>query len=162
LTQRYFYESFDGYDSFIVAVYEYAWEQLRDELFRNGHGVVDERELVRIAIRTWVDVIVNRPAIARTILQAPHAEPVLRKSAQKQMRDAVGIVVRSMTTIVDPLERSIAASAVYGSLTMCFIHYLDGEIRATPEQLEDHCIAVITRLLVPADDDPRPRTDNTR
>lgn len=109
LTQRYFYESFDDYDSFIVAAYRRARKIVRVNVARNVAGRTDMRQIIEGSIAGWVEVLVAQPDVVRTILRAPETEAVLKASAQRQRADVEDMIVRELHHIADPPTKSIVA-----------------------------------------------------
>lgn len=151
LTQRYFYESFQDYGSFVEAVYRRAWEIVRTSAVRNVGELTDKKQIIKAGVRSWTEVIATQPDVVRTILQAPDTEFVLKAPALHQRADAERLALRVLDDVEDPLTRTMIVRSVWGSLRTLFMSYMNNEIDCSIEEFEHHCEIVLMRLLVPAD-----------
>lgn len=152
LTQRYFYEIFDDYDSFVAAAYRRARRIVRVNVARNVAGRTDMRQIIEASITGWVEVLVAQPDVVRTILRAPETEAVLKASAQRQRADVEDMIVRELHHIADPPTKSIVARAVWGAIRTLLLGYLDDEIPCSPEELNRQCVALVEHMVLLAGD----------
>lgn len=156
VTQRYFYEIFDDYDSFVDAAYRRAWEIVRTNVVRNVDGHTDKRKIIAGSVHGWAEIIAAQPDVVRTILQAPETEAVLKTPALRQRADAERLTLGVLDDVEDELARTVIARSVWGSLRSLFISYMNKEIHSTAAEFENQCVAMLMRLLIPHDCRPGP------
>lgn len=150
LTQRYFYESFDDYDSFIVATYRRARKIVRTNIARKVAGRTGMREIIEASIAGWTEVIVAQPEVVRSILQAPETEIALKNLAERQRADIEGMIAQELSHIADPLERGIVARSVWGAVRTLFMDYLNFEILCSPAELNLQCAVLVVHMILSA------------
>ncbi|WP_236737561.1 TetR/AcrR family transcriptional regulator [Mycobacteroides franklinii] len=151
LTQRYFYESFQDYDSFVEASYRRAWEIVRSSAVRNVAELTDKKQIIKAAVRSWTKVIANQPDVVRTILQAPDTESVLKEPALRQRADAELLALRVLDDVEDPLARTMIVRSVWGSLRTLFMSYMNDEMDCSLLDFESRCETILVRLLIPSE-----------
>lgn len=145
LTERYFYESFDDRDAFVRAVYAAVGEQVRTALEAAVGTAPRPGDLPEAAVRAFVELIVDRPALGRVLLLGPLREPSLGGQGLDLAPTFVLLVQQQLTAIADREERHMVAVGLVGALTSLFIGYLDGTVAVSPERLVRHCVGLLVQ-----------------
>ncbi len=145
LTERYFYESFDDRDAFVRAVYAAVGEHVRAVLEGAVGTVPQPRDVPGAAVRAFVELLVDRPAVGRVLLLGPLREPALGGQGLDLAPAFVTLVRQQLTAIADRDERHLVAVGLVGALTSLFIGYLDGTVTVAPERLVRHCVSLLVQ-----------------
>ena len=144
LTERYFYESFPDRDQFVLAVYEHVAEQARGVIVEAVATAKSPTDLAESAVRAFVELIVDHPAVGRVLLIAPMADTALAERG-KQHAPGFGLLIEAqLSEIDDPEERQMTAVGLVGALVTLHVAYLDGGIRVDREKFIRHCVRLLT------------------
>lgn len=139
-TERYFYESFADRDAYVRAVYAHVGERARNVIagaVRDAHGNIPEA-----AVRAFVELVLDNPAVGRVLLLAPLSEPAIGGSGAALVPDFVELV-RAQLSTHDPDEQHLVAVGVVGALTALFVGYLDGTVTTEREAFLAHCVRLV-------------------
>ncbi|MGW0017827.1 TetR/AcrR family transcriptional regulator [Rhodococcus sp. NPDC003382] len=143
LTERYFYESFGDRDKFVRAVYDEVGDRARTALIEAVAGAPPNKR-ADAAVRVFVELMVDQPAMGRVLLLAPLREPAIGTSGVELAPQFVTLV-REQLPIEDPEKRHMVAVGLVGALTSLFMGYLEGTIVVPRETLVQHCVELVER-----------------
>ena len=87
LTERYFYESFGDREQFVAVVYDEVANRAHAALVDAVAGA-EAATRAEAAVRAFVALMVDRPAMGRVLLIAPSREPSLGGRGSRQHRDS--------------------------------------------------------------------------
>ncbi|TCN57183.1 hypothetical protein EV641_102327 [Rhodococcus sp. SMB37] len=144
LTERYFYESFTDRDAFVREVYGLVGERARDALVAAVTSAEHTRR-AEAAVRAFVALMVDEPAMGRVLLLAPLREPAISGRGVELAPVFVSLVSAQLTEIGDDAVRHMVAVGLVGALTSLFMGYLDGAITVPRETFVHHCVALLER-----------------
>jgi AcrR family transcriptional regulator len=143
LTERYFYESFPDRDQFVLAVYEHVAEQARGVLVDAVASTTSPADLAESAVRAFVELIVDRPAMGRVLLIAPMADTALAERGMQHVPGFGMLIENQLSEIDDAEERQMTAVGLVGALASLHIAYLDGGIKVDREKFVAHCVRLL-------------------
>lgn len=141
LTERYFYESFGDRDTFVRAVYDEVGARARSALIAAVEGAPANKR-ADAAVRVFVELMVDDPAMGRVLLLAPLREPAIGTSGV-ELAPRFVTLVREQLAIEDPDKRHMVAVGLVGALTSLFMGYLEGTIAVPRETLVRHCVELV-------------------
>ncbi|HET8992373.1 MAG TPA: TetR/AcrR family transcriptional regulator [Rhodococcus sp. (in: high G+C Gram-positive bacteria)] len=144
LTERYFYESFTDRDAFVRAVYGLVGDRARDVLVAAVSSAAHARR-AEAAVRAFVALMVDEPAMGRVLLLAPLREPAISGRGVELAPVFVALVSAQLTEIGDDAVRNMVAVGLVGALTSLFMGYLEGAIAVPRETFVHHCVALLER-----------------
>jgi|SRR5436305_4767218 len=147
LTERYFYESFADREELVAAVYEHVGEEARQVLVDAVMAAPSPEQRAELAVRAFVELIVDDPRKGRVLLLAPLTDPALTRRGL-HLLPAFAALVGEQLSRGDETDRQLVAIGLVGALSNVFIAYLEGSLRVTRERLVAHCV----RLVLGADD----------
>ena len=147
LTERYFYESFADREELVAAVYEHVGEEARQVLVDAVMAAPSPEQRAELAVRAFVELIVDDPRKGRVLLLAPLTDPALTRRGL-HLLPAFAALVGEQLSRGDETDRQLVAIGLVGALSNVFIAYLDGSLRVTRERLVAHCV----RQVLGADD----------
>ena len=147
LTERYFYESFADREELVAAVYEHVGEEARQVLVDAVMAAPSPEQRAELAVRAFVELIVDDPRKGRVLLLAPLTDPALTRRGL-HLLPAFAALVGEQLSRGDETDRQLVAIGLVGALSNAFIAYLEGSLRVTRERLVAHCV----RLVLGADD----------
>jgi AcrR family transcriptional regulator len=142
LTERYFYESFSDRDAFVREVYTDVGERARDALVA-AVGAAPRARRAEAAVRAFVELMVDEPAMGRVLLLAPLREPAITNRGVELAPMFVSLIGEQLTALRDPGERNMVAVGLVGALTSLFMGYLDGALPVSRETLVQHCVRLL-------------------
>lgn len=143
LTERYFYESFDGLDAALIAVMDGIADEIADRTvaaLETAEGGPAER--VRVSIGEFVRILTDDPRKGRvTIVESvsldalrPHRAELLSRFAElsaHEARELYGPEAWSET------EGRMAATMFIGGVAELVTAWIEGRIEATPDEVAD-------------------------
>lgn len=145
LTPRYFYESFADLDALLVALFD----AIADEVAQNVLAAVspppgDARSTARAAIAAGVHVLTDDPRKGRVLFAEAIGSEALAARRRTTLRGFAALVAaqgRAFYGISAPTGQHVDPASVMlvGGLAEAFAAWLDGDIRASREQLIDDC-----------------------
>ncbi len=144
LTERYFYESFTDRDGFVREVYAHVGARARDVLVEAVDGA-EPSYRAESAVRAFVSLMVDEPAMGRMLLLAPLREPAISGRGVELAPVFVALVSAQLTAIDDDAVRTMVAVGLVGALTSLFMGYLDGAVDVPRETLIRHCVTLLER-----------------
>ncbi|MDZ7673953.1 MAG: helix-turn-helix domain-containing protein [Acidimicrobiales bacterium] len=140
LNPRYFYESFDGLDELVVAVYDHVIDLLHIDVVRAVNEAGDDPvEAVRAVVTTLVDFVDGDRRMGRVLYVEALGNEALNVRRMQTGFDLVDILQQDVerrrgTKGAQQLERLAAAMLVGGSSEV-LAAWLDGRIDMTRDEL---------------------------
>ena len=143
LTERYFYESFDGLDAALIAVMDGIADEIAERTvaaLASAEGGPADR--VRVSIGEFVRILTDDPRKGRVAIVEsvsldalrPHRAELLRRFAElsaHEARELYGPEAWSET------EGRMAATMFIGGVAELVTAWIEGRIEATPDEVAD-------------------------
>lgn len=144
LTERYFYESFADRDALLLAVYDQVAQEAHDALVTAVRDARDElTALVRAAVTSFVELIIDDPRKGTVLLLAPLTDPALVQRGAELLPNFTTLIHDQLPASIDDTERRLIAVGVTGALTNLFTAYLNGSIDVPRDRLVEHCVRML-------------------
>jgi AcrR family transcriptional regulator len=146
LTERYFYESFEGRDELLLAVFDRVSEEAAAAVLAAVEAAPhDAREKAQAAIGTFVEMLTSDPRGARAILIESMSTPALQQRRQDAIRAFAALVSEQArgfygAEAVAEQDAELTALALTGGLAELLVSWLDGRLDVPRERLVDHCV----------------------
>ncbi|MEU7144044.1 TetR/AcrR family transcriptional regulator [Nocardia sp. NPDC046473] len=143
LTDRYFYESFTSRDELLDVLYR----QVADEFLQpmTAFAATDEPTRDRELAKILVDKVLDDPRKSRLFLVEPYSSTGLGQTTISVMPVFTRLMQDHLFShIDDPVKRRLAAVTMASGNAGMFSAWLNGSLRATRDEIIDHCVAVIT------------------
>lgn len=158
LTERYFYESFDGKDQFLIAVYEQTIAVFRDAIIAAMRTApADQRGRARAIYGAMVDVAADDPRHGRVVVLVTVSDPVLSHLG-RQATERVGLLIAGPLTGADgsdAIDAQLTGIALAGSTWNLVLSWLDGRLDISRDRLVEHLVD-LTMNALPTTSRPRP------
>ncbi|WP_034271952.1 TetR/AcrR family transcriptional regulator [Haloechinothrix halophila] len=144
LTERYFYESFADRDALLLAVYDQVAQEAHDALVAAVRDARDElTALVRAAVTSFVELIIDDPRKGTVLLLAPLTDPALVQRGAELLPNFTALIHDQLPASIDDTERRLIAVGVTGALTNLFTAYLNGSLDVPRDRLVEHCVRML-------------------
>lgn len=143
LTDRYFYESFTSRDELLDVLYRSVAEEFLGPMtaFTNADDPSRDLELAEIL----VDKVLEDPRKSRLFLVEPYSSTGLGQTTIAVMPAFTRLIQDHLFVhIEDPVRRRLAAVSMASGNAGMFSAWLNGSLRATREQIVEHCVATLT------------------
>ena len=153
VTERYFYENFAGRDALLAAVYEHLLvitQRAVIEAVLAAPGSADAK--ARAAIGAFVDLVVADPRLARIGFVESLAHPTLRALRQTSLLSFSELVVAQAADLYGPAlaeqteQVRLAALLLTGGLFETLVHWLDGHLALTRDEVVDRCARIFAAV----------------
>ncbi|WP_433761110.1 TetR/AcrR family transcriptional regulator [Nocardia sp. CA-135398] len=141
LTDRYFYESFASRDELLDVLYR----QIADEFLEpmTAFAAADPSR-DRVLSEILVDKVLADPRKSRLFLVEPYSSTGLGQTTIAVMPVFTKVLQDHLFAhIDDPVRRRLAALTMASGNAGMFSAWLNGSLRATREQVIDHCVATL-------------------
>ena len=125
----------------VRAVYDEVGARARSALIAAVEGAPANKR-AGAAVRVFVELMVDDPAMGRVLLLAPLREPAIGTSGV-ELAPRFVTLVREQLAIEDPDKRHMVAVGLVGALTSLFMGYLEGTIAVPRETLVRHCVDLV-------------------
>lgn len=143
LTDRYFYESFTSRDELLDVLYRQVAEEFLQPM--TAFAATDEPTRDRELAKILVDKVLDDPRKSRLFLVEPYSSTGLGQTTISVMPVFTRLMQDHLFShIDDPVKRRLAAVTMASGNAGMFSAWLNGSLRATREEIIDHCVAVIT------------------
>jgi AcrR family transcriptional regulator len=166
LTDRYFYESFADRDELLLAVFDQVAAEARDALVAattgagdgstaagHGAGPYGDAELAervaRRAVERFLAVLVDDPRKGRVLLLEPLTDATLSRRAVEVLPLFASLVRAQLGAATTALEADMTATALIGALANLFGRWLQGDLRASRQEIADFGVHLLTTLAPP-------------
>ncbi|WP_054812854.1 TetR/AcrR family transcriptional regulator [Nocardia arizonensis] len=143
LTDRYFYESFTSRDELLDVLYRQVAEEFLEPM--TAFAVADDPSRDRALSEILVDKVLKDPRKSRLFLVEPYSSTGLGQTTIAVMPAFTRLIQDHLFShIEDPVRRRLAAVTMASGNAGMFSAWLSGSLRATRDQIVDHCVATIT------------------
>ncbi|WP_225730090.1 MULTISPECIES: TetR/AcrR family transcriptional regulator [unclassified Nocardia] len=143
LTDRYFYESFASRDELLDVLYR----QVADEFLApmTAFAATDDPARDRQLSEILVDKVLADPRKSRLFLVEPYSSTGLGQTTIAVMPVFTRLMQDHLFAhIQDPVRRRLAAVTMASGNAGMFSAWLNGSLRASRDQIVDHCVATLT------------------
>jgi AcrR family transcriptional regulator len=157
LTDRYFYENFADRDDLLLAVFDQVAAEARDALVAatveardgsDGDAELSER-VARRAVERFLAVLVDDPRKGRVLLLEPLTDATLSRRAVEVLPLFAGLVRAQLGLTTTALDADMTATALIGALANLFGRWLQGDLRASRQEIADFGVHLLTTLAPP-------------
>ncbi|WAL69239.1 TetR family transcriptional regulator [Amycolatopsis cynarae] len=141
LTERYFYEEFEGRDALLTATYDRSAVRviaaLREAI---PAGISGLRARARAGVSGLLDYFAHHPADARILVIEAVREPVLTRRGTEAT-----ILLMSLVTDekADPVDEILTGTVLGAGLGVLFAAWLDGQLPVDRERFVEHATRLI-------------------
>jgi AcrR family transcriptional regulator len=149
LTERYFYESFDGRDELLLAVFDrVATEAAEAVLAAIEAAPHDARAKSRAAIEAFVELLTEDPRRGRAVLVESMGNAVLRPRREAAIRAFAALMSERGREFYGPdavaeTDAELTSLALAGGLAELLVAWLEGTLDVPRERLTDHCVELL-------------------
>lgn len=150
LTERYFYESFDGKDQFLIAVYEQTTAVFRDAILKAlSSAPGDQRGRVRAIYGAMVDAAADDPRHGRVVTVVALSDPALSRLGRESVERVGRLIAGPPTGAAGPdaIDAQLTGIALAGSTWNLIISWLDGRLDISRDRLIDHLVDLTMNAL---------------
>ncbi|QIS04039.1 TetR family transcriptional regulator [Nocardia brasiliensis] len=143
LTDRYFYESFSSRDELLDVLYRQVAIEFLHPM--TAFAAADEPSRDRELAAILVDKVLADPRKSRLFLVEPYSSTGLGQTTISVMPEFTRLMQDHLFAhIDDPVKRRLAAVTMASGNAGMFSAWLNGSLRATRDEIVDHCVAVLT------------------
>ncbi|MCP2275814.1 transcriptional regulator, TetR family [Nocardia amikacinitolerans] len=143
LTDRYFYESFSSRDELLDVLYRQVADEFLEPM--TAFASADDPSRDRALAEVLVDKVLEDPRKSRLFLVEPYSSTGLGQTTIAVMPAFTRLIQDHLFAhIADPVRRRLAAVSMASGNAGMFSAWLNGSLRASREQIVDHCVATIT------------------
>ncbi|WP_406275355.1 TetR/AcrR family transcriptional regulator [Nocardia sp. NBC_00881] len=143
LTDRYFYESFASRDELLDLLYRRIADEFLEPM--TAFAATDDPSRDRKLSELLVDRVLADPRKSRLFLVEPYSNTGLGQTTIAVMPVFTRVVQDHLFGhIDDPVKRRLAAVTMASGNAGMFSAWLNGSLRATRDQIVDHCVAMLT------------------
>lgn len=143
LTDRYFYESFSSRDELLDVLYRQVADEFLEPM--TAFAAADDPSRDRALAEVLVDRVLADPRKSRLFLVEPYSSTGLGQTTIAVMPAFTRLIQDHLFShIDDPVRRRIAAVTMASGNAGMFSAWLNGSLRATRDQIVEHCVAILT------------------
>jgi AcrR family transcriptional regulator len=152
LSERYFYESFDGRDALLRAVHAQVAGQARDAIVAvvAAHGAAggdaDDEALAHAAVAAFTAFLEEDPRRGRVLLSESFSDTVLARHDVELVPAFAALLVAQITALPDApdaTDAELTAVALIGALRNLYLAWLGGHPPISTERLNAHAAELI-------------------
>jgi len=152
LSERYFYESFDGRDALLRAVHGAVAAQARDAIadvvaaHAAGGGDPDDEGLAHAAVAAFTAFLEEDPRRGRVLLGESFSDTVLARHDVELVPAFAALLVAQITALPDApdaTDAELTAVALIGALRTLYLAWLAGDPPVPTERLNRHAAGLI-------------------
>jgi AcrR family transcriptional regulator len=152
LSERYFYESFDGRDALLRAVHAQVAGEARDTIAAAVTVALpstDPERVAHAAVAAFTAFLDADPRRGRVLLSESFTDSVLASHDLELLPAFAALLVAQIRALPDPpdaVDAQLTAVALLGALRTLYLAWLEGDPPISSERLNAHA----TRLVVAA------------
>jgi AcrR family transcriptional regulator len=152
LSERYFYESFDGRDALLRAVHAQVAGQARDAIVAvvaahaAAGGGADDEGLAHAAVAAFTAFLEEDPRRGRVLLSESFSDTVLARHDVELVPAFAALLVAQITALTDApdaIDAELTAVALIGALRNLYLAWLGGHPPISTERLNAHAAGLI-------------------
>ena len=137
LTERYFYESFDGKDQFVAAVYAWSTGVFRDAIAAALRD--DPPERTRAVYAAMVDAAAADPRHGRVVILGALSDAGLARQGGRSVEQVAALIGGPEG---DPVDRRLNGIAIATGTWALILLWLDGRLEVGRDRLVEHLVAL--------------------
>ncbi|MEV6426718.1 TetR/AcrR family transcriptional regulator [Nocardia sp. NPDC051463] len=142
LTDRYFYESFASRDELLDQLYRQVADEFLEPM--TAFAATDDPARDHALSEVLVDKVLADPRKSRLFLVEPYSSTGLGQTTIAVMPVFTRLMQDHLFAhIEDPVRRRLAAVTMASGNAGMFSAWLNGSLRATREEIIDHCVETI-------------------
>ncbi|MDQ2728380.1 MAG: TetR/AcrR family transcriptional regulator [Actinomycetota bacterium] len=157
LTDRYFYENFADRDELMLTVFDQVAAEARDALVAATAEVATAPvgvpapadRLARRAVERFLAVLVDDPRKGRVLLLEPLTDATLSRRAVEVLPLFAALVRSQLGVTTTALDAEMTATALIGALANLFGRWLEGDLKASRQEVTDFGVHLLTNLAMP-------------
>lgn len=152
LSERYFYESFDGRDALLRAVHAQVAGEAREAIaaavaaHRADPAAGDDEDLARAAVAAFTAFLEADPRRGRVLLSESFSDTVLARHDLELVPAFAALLVVQIRALPDPpdaTDAALTAMALLGGLRNLYLAWLRGEPPISSARLNAHAAGLI-------------------
>lgn len=152
LSERYFYESFDGRDALLRAVHAHVADQARDAIVSAvaahaaAGGEAEDESLAYAAVGAFTAFLEEDPRRGRVLLSESFSDTVLARHDVELVPAFAALLVAQITALPDgpdTIDAELTAVALIGALRNLYLVWMEGRPRISTERLNAHAARLI-------------------
>jgi len=145
LAARYFYESFSDRDALAVAVFDRVVSEVAEAALRAAESAAGPEPKARAALGALVGSIAEDPRRGRLLFSPALNSPVLAERRVDSTRMFVRLLRQQAREVYDAergTRADVLADFLVGGLAQALSSWLAGTLRATEDELVEHCTQI--------------------
>lgn len=148
LTERYFYESFDGRDALLRAVHDQVAGEARDAIVAAVAGAAssDPERVAHSAVAAFTAFLEADPRRGRVLLSESFADSVLASHDLELVPAFAALLVaqiRALPDAPDATDAELTAVALLGAMRGLYLTWLNGDPPISSARLNAHAARMI-------------------
>jgi AcrR family transcriptional regulator len=152
LSERYFYESFDGRDALLRAVHAQVADQARDAIVAvvaahvAAGGEAEDEALAYAAVGAFTAFLEEDPRRGRVLLSESFSDTVLARHDIELVPAFAALLVAQITALPDgpdAIDAELTAVALIGALRNLYLAWMEGRQGLSAERLNAHAARLI-------------------
>jgi AcrR family transcriptional regulator len=152
LSERYFYESFDGRDALLRAVHAQVADQARDAIVAvvaahvAAGGEAEDESLAYAAVGAFTAFLEEDPRRGRVLLSESFSDTVLARHDIELVPAFAALLVAQITALPDgpdAIDAELTAVALIGALRNLYLAWMEGRQGLSTERLNAHAARLI-------------------
>lgn len=152
LTERYFYESFDGRDALLRAVHDQVASEARDAIVAavaeaaGGPGAASPERVALAAVAAFTAFLEADPRRGRVLLSESFADSVLASHDLELVPAFAALLVaqiRALPDAPDATDAELTAVALLGAMRGLYLTWLSGDPPISSARLNAHAARMI-------------------
>jgi AcrR family transcriptional regulator len=152
LSERYFYESFDGRDALLRAVHAQVADQAREAILAAvaahvaAGGAAEDESLAYAAVGAFTAFLQEDPRRGRVLLSESFSDTVLARHDIELVPAFAALLVAQITALPDgpdAIDAELTAIALIGALRNLYLAWMEGRQGLSAERLNAHAARLI-------------------
>jgi AcrR family transcriptional regulator len=152
LSERYFYESFDGRDALLRAVHAQVAEQARNAIVAvvaahvAAGGEAEDESLAYAAVGAFTAFLEDDPRRGRVLLSESFSDTVLARHDIELVPAFAALLVAQITALPDgpdAVDAELTAVALIGALRNLYLVWMEGRPGLSTERLNAHAARLV-------------------
>lgn len=152
LSERYFYESFDGRDALLRAVHAQVADQARDAIVAAvaahvaAGGEAEDESLAYASVGAFTAFLEEDPRRGRVLLSESFSDTVLARHDIELIPAFAALLVAQITALPDgpdAVDAELTAVALIGALRNLYLAWMEGHPSLSTERLNVHAARLV-------------------
>jgi AcrR family transcriptional regulator len=152
LSERYFYESFDGRDALLRAVHAQVADQARNAIVAvvaahvAAGGAAEDESLAYAAVGAFTAFLEDDPRRGRVLLSESFSDTVLARHDIELVPAFAALLVAQITALPDgpdAVDAELTAVALIGALRNLYLVWMEGRPGLSTERLNAHAARLV-------------------